>query len=237
MTATKIKKRAKNISQSVPFKLPPMGWYFSPDKPPDVIEFEADIWRCMFSHINDVGGGTKLAFSDGKMGCDGAACYLGFKEVNPGAGKFLAEKERFKLNVSLGKEFYDQIQPIPTQDKYLILAPIEDISDDVCIEVVVLWVNALSLSGLVTLANFDRSSNDNVVIPFASGCQSIWTIPYKEKRIKSPKAVVGCLDPAMRKHISPDTISFSLPSERFLEMSEYIPDSFLMKENWINLTV
>ena len=168
MHATIVKKHITIISQLLPFSLPPMGWSYSREKPQDVIEFKTDTWRCMFSRINYVAGGKKLAFSEGKTGCEGAACYLGFKEVNPGAGKFLAETERFKLNIGLGKDFYNQIQPIPTQHKYLILAPIEDISQDVNIEVVVLWVNALSLSGLVTLANFDRSSNNNVMIPFAS---------------------------------------------------------------------
>ena len=88
------------------------------------------------------------------------------------------------------------------------------------------------MSDLVTLANYDRPDNDNVVIPFASGCQSIWSIPYNEKDSKEPKCVIGCIDPAMRKHLPSDIISFAVPANRFVEMVENIPGRFLDKKSW-----
>lgn len=56
------------------------------------------------------------------------------------------------------------------------------------IEVVNLWVDAVSLAGPVTLSNYDRPNNDNVAVPFASGCQSIWTSPIKILTRKNQKA-------------------------------------------------
>ena len=75
----------------------------------------------------------------------------------------------------------------------VVLERIESIEDGIHIEVVSLWVDALSLSGLVTLANYDRPTNDNVVVPYASGCQSIWTLPYKQAFERLPKSVVGSI--------------------------------------------
>jgi hypothetical protein len=93
----------------------------------------------------------------------------------------------------------------------------------------------LILSGLITLSNFDSPKNNNVKIPFASGCQSMWTIPYKEKDKKQPKATVGALDPAMRKYIASDTMLFSVPAHRFNNLAKNIKKSFARENNWLTL--
>lgn len=95
---------------------------------------------------------------------------------------------------------------------------LDKLRDGTVPDVVTLWVNAESLSGLVTLANYDRPTNDNVMIPFASGCQSIWTIPFKEKYQELPKCVAGMMDPAVRKYLSSDLLSFSMPVKRFMKI-------------------
>ncbi len=169
----------------------------------------------MFRHIDNVANGKQLCFSAKLSGCSGAACYLGFKKPDKHAGGFLAEKEKFKSCIEYGEAFYKDIQAVTAKDNYLILARIQDIPQAMNIEIINLWVNALALTGLVTLANYDRATNNNVSIPFASGCQSMWTIPYKEKSKQTPKSVVGGMDPAMRKYISSETLLFSMPSERF----------------------
>ena len=63
----------------------------------------------------------------------------------------------------------------------------------------------------------------------------MWTIPYKEKNKKHPKATVGALDPAMRKYIASDTILFSVSSSRFNSMAENIKKSFSSENNWLTL--
>ncbi len=63
----------------------------------------------------------------------------------------------------------------------------------------------------------------------------MWTIPYKEKDEKHPKATVGALDPAMRKYIASDTILFSLPANRFHKMAVNIKSSFADENNWLDL--
>ena len=189
----------------------------------------------MFKHIEAVAKGKTICFSKKSPGCAGALCYFGFSQPNSKAGGFLASKEKFKEHIEHGHEFYQQINARKPQKKYLVLGNLEQIEDDICIEVVNYWVNPLSLSGLLVLSNFDSPENNNVTIPFASGCQSMWTIPYKEKGHKHPKATIGALDPAMRKYIASDTILFSVPANRFSNMAKNIKKSFASEKSWLDL--
>lgn len=235
MDARIINENLQILSKYIVFTLPAMGWYFCNTRPRNTLVFEKDKWSCMFQHIDNIAGGKQLCFSADLPGCGGAACYLGFKKPSDNAGGFLAENEKYKSCVEYGKAFYKEIQALEAKDNYIILARIQDIPRDIKIEVINLWVNAEALTGLVTLANFDRATSNNVSIPFASGCQSIWTIPYKEKNEQTPKAVVGGMDPTMRKYISPETLLFSLPSERFMELAGNVSRSFLLGNDWGNL--
>jgi len=215
--------------------LPPIGWYFADSPPADAFLPDKGKWACIFSYFKRLIEGDRICFSVGRTGRSGASYYLGFTSPSKEAGRFLAEKEKFKKNVTLGNAFYEGISAPSVKAEFLIWEPFANIADNIAVEVVNLWINADSLSGLVTLANYDRPNNDNVVIPFASGCQSIWTIPYNEKSKKEPKCVVGCIDPAMRKYFLPDIVSFAVPTDRFVEMTENISGSFLEQKGWKGL--
>jgi hypothetical protein len=97
------------------------------------------------------------------------------------------------------------------------------------------WINADSLAGLVTLANYERPTNDNVIAPFASECQTIWMVSKKEKGTKEGKCVVGSTGPAVRKHFPADVLSFFVAADRFAEMAENTPGSVLEHRAWTNL--
>ncbi len=230
-----IKKANLEFSIHFPTTLPSMGWYFSNEIPRGSIELPEDKWTCMFERINQVAAGDPICFSKQSAGCRGAACYFGFTQPNKGAGEFLASKEKFKECPDYGNAFYRQIKAKKPKIKYLVLSNLDQINDDICIEVVNCWVNPLSLSGLVTLSNFDSPENNTVKIPCASGCQSMWTLPYKEKDQEHPRATVGALDPAMRKHVAADTMLFSVPANRFNIMTRNISKSFAGEKNWLNL--
>ncbi len=233
--AETVKRELHRFTPRVPFTFPAMGWRFSKTAPEGAIVPENGSWACMFRFLERVAKGEKLSISASNPGCGGAACYLGFKPPSRDAGMFLADKEKYKKNVSLGNAFYDAIHAPSALEPHLVLERVVDMEDDAPVEVVNLWVDARSLAGLVTLANYDRPTNDNVRIDFASGCQSLWTIPFQEGAKNEPKAVVGGMDPAVRPLLPPDTASFSMPAVRFVEMASHIPGSFLEKENWLAL--
>lgn len=232
MDAGIVRRGLNRLYNCIPEMLPPMGWYFADKIPSDALLLEKDKWACMFSYYQQLVEGDKICFSAGRTGCSGASCYLGFTSPSKEAGRFLAEKEKFKKNAVLGNSFYEGISAPSAKAEFVVWESFANIADNIAIEVVNLWIDADSLSGLVTLANYDRPNNDNVVIPFASGCQSIWTIPYIEKSKKEPRCVVGCIDPAMRKHFPSNILSFAMPANRFVEMTENISGSFLKQNGW-----
>ena len=226
MDAKTIKEGVGNLSAVVPFERPATGWYAAATEPKNIVAFD-ETWTCMFSLLERLYEGKRLCFSAERHGCAGAAGHLGLKEPPNDAGSIMAEQNKYKKTLALGCAFYEQVQAPPAGEQYTVMAAIEDIEDEVQIEVVNLWVGARSVTALVTLANFDRSTNDNVIVPFASGCQGLWTIPYKERLEAHPKAVIGGMDPTAREYLPPDVLVLSIPANRFMEMVRNIPDSFL----------
>lgn len=108
------------------------------------------------------------------------------------------------------------------------MVPKERVDDEEKVEVVNLFPDVSGLTTLSAMAGYDRKENSgNVRIPFASGCQSIFTIPYDQGFKKEPYAVVGLSDAFARNFIPKDMLTFSLPASRFLEMVDNIPGSFL----------
>lgn len=229
--AQQVKRGIKRLMRHMPAKLPPMSWFFNDIAPDNAFMPPKNIWTCMFEHIEKVCNGKPMCFASGQSGCSGASCYLGFTSPSTQAGRFLAEKEHFKKSTELGNAFYNDIQARPPETRFLIWQSLADMNNHTPVEVITIWTDGAGLAGLVTLANYDRVTNKNVIIPFAAGCQSIWTIPYKEKFMGEPKAVVGGMDPAMRQHLASDTVSFSVSAERFVEMTDNIPGSFLDHKN------
>lgn len=237
MNARRIRDSLGHLEKYIPFMLPAMSWRFAAEPPGNAIMPEKGTWTCMFTFIDAVARGKRMCLSAENPGCSGAACYLGFKKPGAGAGAFLAQKEKFKKSVELGEAFYTEINAMPAAGRFIVLEPVQDLGEGDQSEVVVLWIDAASLAGMVTLANYDRPTNDNVLIPFASGCQGIWTIPYKEKFERFSKCVVGTMDPSVRAHLPKEVMAFSMPAGRFVEMATNVAGSFLQSELWKHVVI
>jgi len=226
--ASIVKPAAQEFARYVEFSLAPTAWYFTAVAPEGAIEPRTDTWTCMFALMKLVQSGQPAALSASAPGCIGASNYLGFNGVPAvAAALYLSGRERLKKDAALATAFYNGVKPIPARDKYIVFSRLDDIPDETVVQVVNLWIGAASLSVLHTLANFDRATNDNVIMPFSSGCQSIWTLPFQESLREEPRAVAGSLDPTVRSFIPKDVISFSMPASRFLEMRGNISGSFM----------
>ena len=92
------------------------------------------------------------------------------------------------------------------------------------------------LSALVMLANYGGEDNQNVIAPFAAGCQQIGIFPYRETRSERPRAVIGLTDLSARKNLKKqldrNVLSFAVPWRMFEEMEDDVEGSFLQKETW-----
>jgi len=88
------------------------------------------------------------------------------------------------------------------------------------------------LSGLFTLANYDRSDPHGVIAPMGSGCASIVEMPYQESRSSEPRCVLGMFDVSARPCVPQHTLTFTVPMRRFEQMVANMDESFLITGSW-----
>jgi hypothetical protein len=212
----------------VPSVLAPTALYFTDERPEGSVCPERRTWTCIFAYMAKVQRGETACFSADAPGCAGAVNYFGFGTLPTiAAALFLAGKEHLKRDASLAAAFYNNVNPLPASGRYLVFRRLDCLEEGIEPIVINLWVDADSLARLHTLANYDRPTNDNVIMPFSSGCQSIWTLPLQESMRNEPRAVAGSLYPTVRRFLPHEAISFSVPSMRFLELCANIDGSFL----------
>jgi hypothetical protein len=99
-------------------------------------------------------------------------------------------------------------------------------------EVVIFLANPDVLSGLFTLANYDSEDFDRVKTPFGAGCATIVLYTFLERQSDNPKAIVGVFDVSARPYVPANTLSFSVPMNRFIVMMEHMEESFLTTGSW-----
>jgi len=150
--------------------------------------------------------------------------------------------ERYKKSFELVKKFVEQLPIIDIPQKYVVFKPLRDV--DLSKEepkVVVFLVNPDQLSALIILANYNREGNENVIIPWAAGCQTIGVLAYREAKSKTPRAIVGLTDISARRNVrrqlDKDLLSFAIPLKMFQEMEENLKYSFLQTPTWKALKV
>ena len=235
MNAGIVKESLRRFSEVISFNYPAAGWYFSSEDIEDSFVFKKDKWVCMFMYLKmAMNKGKRIRFSsDNDNACTGPAEYFGFTELEDDGGVFLAETERFCKDLEISKAYTKWSATLihPPKGKYLYMEKLENIGENKEIEVVNIYpADLTNLTKLVSLSGYDRFENvDNVMTPDASGCQSVFTIPYHEKFKDKPKGILGLSDPLVRNFIPEDMVSFSLPSNRFVEMADNIEGSFLDK--------
>lgn len=130
------------------------------------------------------------------------------------------------------------IMEIPTN--YVVFKPLQDVN--LLIEkpqTVIFFVNPDQLSALTILANYGRGGNENVIIPYAAGCQTIGIYPYREATSENPRAVVGLTDISarvyIRKQLGDNLMSFAVPLSLYEEMEQNVAGSFLERHSWKDL--
>ncbi|MDR3710056.1 MAG: DUF169 domain-containing protein [Capsulimonadaceae bacterium] len=145
--------------------------------------------------------------------------------------------ERFLKDASETRRF---LEALPTQDipaACVVVKPLEladPEGDD--IKSVTFFVDPDRLSALVILANFADAGEENVIIPWAAGCQAAGILGYNELDRPHPRAVVGLMDISARKTVraalGKNVVSFTAPWPVFQKMEANVENSFLQRETW-----
>ena len=208
-----------------------------------------------------LGGGTGLGFGNQYEAWPGGIeCFYHFlstgNEARGAVGDELAAQvqpslrrqsfehfvhgERYLKSPEVTARFVEQLPMTRIPARYVLLRPLAEV--DPAVEQpnsVLFLVDPDRLSALVVLANYEGPSNENVIIPWAAGCQSFGIFTYREASAERPRAVVGMIDISARKYMNRqfgrDLLTLSIPWQMFLTMEGNVEGSFLAREQWQEL--
>jgi len=219
--------------------LPFVFWYS--DKVDDDVEHmqSAKGWSCFIGDLAKVRSGRSLAFDNDAIGCGGGRRYLGFnKDIHPGFEYFLScgnddiEGERYLRSPELVQKFLENAPYMPASASKIIFKRWDKLKEGDEPEVVVFFAQPDVLSGLFTLSAYDRGHLHGNITPFGSGCASIIQYPLAESKKDEPRGVLGMFDVSARPYVPAGTLSFAVPFKRFVQMINYMDESFLITKDW-----
>lgn len=234
------------LAKELNLRYEPVAVLLSNEKPEGALQSKEDQWSCIIPLFIAAAKGKTAVFERKTTVCPGGKVGLGFGhypenmpkysggiEYHLSTGKDGFDGEGYKKSPELGREFVEclPITDIPYQ--YVIFKPMSqvDIAQETP-EIVSFYINSDQLSALTVLANYYRPGTENVIIPFSSGCQNTFLVPYAEAQKENPRAVVGLTDLSVRLMVEPNMLSFSVPYKMFLDMEKNIKGSFLEKNLW-----
>ena len=224
------------IAKEIRMSRQPVAVYRSSRSPQGAMQFKPGVWGCVIAMLNAASKGKTASFSNEQVACKGGKAGLGLQPFELGmieyflstGGRGSKPGERYKQTPELAKEYVQQL-PNCVSPEYVVFRPLNEVEDEVP-ECVVFLVNADQLSGLLTLANYDQHTQDNVKLTFGSGCvQSILNgLSAAEREEKT--CYIGLTDPSARKCVEKDLLSFTVPYRRYLEMEAAADECFFHTE-------
>lgn len=234
MTASPEKQAADLKALLALNKYQPVGIYYG-EKPTKALTFQPEKWGCSVAMLKAAAQGKTAALGPDAYGCPGGGLYLGFVEKpRPGLDEFVAIKEGFKKTPAMAAKLIAGAMPEPARG-WCVFKPLGEFSAASPPALVSFLVNADQLAALVVWANYDRESGDNVLITHAAGCATLVSLAMKQAAAEQPKALVGLTDISARKVVEKDILSFTLPYKMLENMMQYVDDTFLKKEEWLEI--
>ena len=167
----------------------PITFYYTDEEGHAELVKPGSVSRCIIGALSGVRTGSSYCFNIESIGCFGGKRYLGFAEkIMPNFEYFLScgipgelEGERYKKSPELVKELIKKSPAFKAPARFVVFKRwdmLEKMDDP---EVVIFFAEPDVLSGLFTLAGFDRSEPDGVISPFGSGCSTIVKYPTLKK--------------------------------------------------------
>jgi len=132
------------------------------------------------------------------------------------------------------------IEALPMRDiaaGWVVVKPLEQADPErEEVKSVTFFVDPDRLSALVILANYGRPGLENVIIPWAAGCQVMGILAYQELEREYPRGLVGLTDISARRNVrgllGRHVLSFTAPWPLFREMEANTEGSFFQRETW-----
>jgi hypothetical protein len=207
---------------------------------------EAQGRACCFAYYGRWSAGTTVivrraddTFESPHHGCPGMQRALGLSSsYPPWMANFLTDGangapmgEGLKATPALAQEFIDgAAAPSPRGDT-MLMGPLR-LACWGDVRTVTLFADPDRLSALLTLAAYWSGPNDHTRAPFSSGCGLMWRELINQGE---DRAILGCTDIAMRRHLPPEILSLTVSPARFERMLTYPDSAFLNREWWHEL--
>ena len=226
------------IAECIQLKTQPVAVYRSPACPEGAVQFKEGKWGCVIGLLNAAAKGRTAAFCDNTVTCKGGKSGLGLRKFELGTIEYFLSigvrgskpGEHYKKTPELARAYVDGLPDVISPD-YVIFRPLSEIQTERP-ESVVFLVNADQLSGLVTLANYDKPTQDNVKVQFGAGCAQAILYGLAADEEKSDTCFIGLTDPSARKCVDKGILSFTIPYGRFLAMESCCDMCFFHTETW-----
>ncbi|HRY99680.1 MAG TPA: DUF169 domain-containing protein [Bacteroidales bacterium] len=210
---------------------PLIGVYDAPGDTvfPDIEEFAEHRRTCLFAFFGAWCEGRTLKITVERHGCGGCGhWWFGLENrTREEYIHFLADTEGLRADHARMGEWLDATRPyIPEHDALFTGLLYREFY--AYLKTVMFIVNPDQLSILVAAASYHSRPSDPspVVAEFGSGCmQSLVSFPD----LRLPQAMIGSTDLAMRQHLPPDAIIFSVTVPMFERMCSLDENSFLGK--------
>ena len=231
------------LGQAIHLHTQPVALVFSDHVPDGALQFQQGKWGCVISLLAAASKGRTAALCARTTACNGGRVGLGFCQfelgviehflstgtVGPKPGEF------YKKDPQLARDYVASLPRVTTAE-HLLFKPFSALEQDETPQAVVFLVNADQLSALVTMANYDQPTQDNVQVKFGAGCIQSVLYVLKDSQEGRTTCTIGLTDPSARKCIDKDLLSFSIPYARYLQMEDQVEESFLTKQTWQGLS-
>ena len=201
------------ILQTLSIKEPVIGLYDAPDPAPYVpLAKPGKPRECVFASYEHWRRGETLHLTPEQHGC-GAPHLLGLQTRSREAMvKFLVDEEGLRASHELMDQWLDSAPGYHPVHGHVLIGPLHPDQYDY-LRSVTFYVNADQLGVLVTGASYySRPADAPVTAPFSSGCGQLASV-FAD--LDAPQAVIGATDQAMRQHLAPGLLAFTVTKPMF----------------------
>jgi hypothetical protein len=218
----------------------PIAFFYTDQAREEDLKETINLDRCLIGNLKRVQDGYSFVYDAHSPGCSGGKRYSGFsKSLRPKFEYFLScgipgelEGERYKKSPQLVVEYLKTHPPFEAPGKHLVFKRLDKLAVEEKPLAVIFFATPDVLSGLFTLANYDRADPYGVICPMGSGCSSIINYPYEEALTENPRCILGMFDVSARPCVSETRLTFSVPKQRFEQMVLNMDESFLITKSW-----
>ncbi|MDH5706042.1 MAG: DUF169 domain-containing protein [Candidatus Aminicenantes bacterium] len=217
-----------NLIKRIDLEIPLVGFYDAPEPGPFEPLIKPERGECVFSFYKNWLAGETLHITKEHYGCGGVGRWMCGVEIRSRKEfiKFLADEEGLKASRELMEKWIDSSQTYQASYSHLFIGPLKADQWE-HLKSVTFFVNPDQLSALMIGAQYQSSPEDAppVIAPFGSGCMEIY--PFQDPDIA--QAAIGATDIAMRQHIPPDILAFTVTKLMFEQLCALDERSFLYK--------